>query len=121
MKIKFFFSPDTKTPTDGTEFDGEIDMYFNLKASTSQILFHADPQLEVLDPIIITNKITNEEITVFNQEHRPVKNEYYFISLNRMLAVGSYKMFVNFRSRYSTLFENRGVFAVRYLDDLVQK
>ena len=61
-------------------------------------------------------------IEIRDQEHRPVKNDYYYINLNpSFLSAGKYKLSVNFRSLYRSLFENRGVFTIKYLDDLVQQ
>jgi hypothetical protein len=122
LKTRFYFSPFGKNTIDGTSFDGEVDITFNLKAATREILFHHDSNLEVLDPLVITNLDTNEIIQVRDEEHRPVKNDYYYINLSqKVLNAGKYKLSVNFRSLYKSLFENRGIFTIKYLDDLVQQ
>jgi hypothetical protein len=84
-------------------------------------LFHADAKLEVLDPIRLLNVDTNEEIVIRDQEHRPVKNDYYYINLTRTIMPAKYKLSVNFKSLTKSLYENRGVFAATYLDDLVER
>lgn len=122
LKIKILFDPTgLQEVKDETNFDGEVDIYFNLKRNTNEILFHHGDQLEVLDVIRILNLDTNEEIRIIDQEHRPVKNEYYYINLNRTIAAGRYKISLNFKGQYKSLYGNKGLFAVRYLDDLVQR
>ena len=111
----------SKNTIDGTSFDGEIDISFNLKAPTREIVFHHDSQLEILDPIQLLNVDTNQLTQIRDQEHRPVKNDYYYINLNTTIGAGRYKLSVNFESQYKSLYENRGIFTVQYLDDLAQQ
>lgn len=118
LKIHFFFSPDLKS-VDDTTFDGLIDMTFNLKKDTREILFHVDPQIQVLSPIIIVNTDTLTQVLINTQ--RPVINEYYYITTNTTLTTGKYIISVPFLSQYRSLYENRGVFALRYLDELNER
>ena len=118
LKIKFG-SPDLKI---NDTFEGTIEMNFNLKAPTKEILFHADSQLKILDPIKILNVDTNEQVTITNEIHKPVINEYYYINLNsRTLNPGRYRISMGFKSLHQSLYEKRGAFALRYLDNLVEK
>lgn len=121
LKIKFSYSPNLRIK-DGTGFNGTVDILFDLTSPTSQILFHADSQLQILDPIIIVNQNNPSDLTqLMNSDHRPVKNDYHFINSTRVFPIGSYKMTVSFLSQYQSLYENRGIFALTYLDDLNEK
>ncbi len=79
LKLNFSYSPNLRI-SDGTGFNGSVGITFNLTSSTHQILFHADPQLKILDPIIITNRSDTSSVTTLNgNEHRPVTIIMVFI------------------------------------------
>ena len=121
LKLKFSYSPNSRI-SDGTGFNGSVDIIFNLTSSTSQILFHVDPQLQILDPIVVVNQLVTTDITTLNSvEHRPVKNDYHFINSTKTFNAGSYKMTISFVSQYQSLYDNKGIFAVTYVDDLLQQ
>jgi hypothetical protein len=104
-----------------SNFSGIVHISFDLKKPTREILFHADPKLKILDPIVIKNLDNNDEITLTDEIRMPVKNEYFYIKLNKALEVGKYKISLNFVSIYSSLYGNRGLFAALYLDDNISK
>jgi hypothetical protein len=64
---------------------------------------------------------TFAQILIKDEIHKPVINEYYYINTNKTLSSGRYVMSVPFISQYHSLYENRGVFALRYLDDTIEK
>jgi hypothetical protein len=118
MNVKF---DPTARAVDETDFNGQVDISFKLLKSTMEILFHAHKQLVILDPIVLVNKETNTNFTVLKEQHMPAKNDYHYIKLNSPLAAGSYIMIVKFENSNRSLFGNRGMFAAKYLDDLVER
>ena len=119
LNIKVNFTP---IGVSASNFTGTVKISFKLKKSSQEILFHADPGLSIMDPIMIKNLLTNTEQTVgANEMHQAVKNEYYYIKLNSALPEGNYTITLNYASTYRSLYGNRGLFAAQYLEDGVRK
>lgn len=115
LDIKVDFTP---MGVSASNFSGTVKISFNLKSSTQEILFHADPGLKINDPIVIRNLMTNSDQTVGPDEmHLAVKNEYYYIKLNNALSPGNFTITLNYVSTYKSLIGNRGLFAAQYLED----
>lgn len=98
-------------------FEGFIAMHFNLTESTNEIMFHAYSRLAILD-VAITGPVN---ITITNEWRMHVRNQFYYIKLNRTLNPGAYVLHVNYKSTNPSLFSNSGVYGAKYLEDMITK
>jgi hypothetical protein len=121
LKMNIKFNPYLKT-VDNTEFGGQVDITMNLGISTSEIIFHAGSQLLILDPIVITNAATGAIVaSVLKAQHGSTINDFHYIKLPTNLNAGNYKLSILFGNTIQSLYNNRGLFAREYLDDLIRR
>lgn len=119
LTLRTYFEPETRMSNtkaiDNTGFDGNVIIDFNINQTTNELLFHCYRDLQILDPIIIQSD--TETITITNEIHEHVKNDFYYIKLNKMLSIGRYTINLKYKANYKSLFGNTGLFANSYKED----
>jgi hypothetical protein len=78
--------------------------------------------LLILDPIVITNAATGAIVaSVLKAQHGSTINDFHYIKLPTNLNAGNYKLSILFGNTIQSLYNNRGLFAREYLDDLIRR
>lgn len=113
------YNPLTLNESNTIGFEGSVDIVMSLTTQTNYILLHAHDDLEIRNPVQILGSTFN--LTIPPNNHRHVKNDFYFIRFFTFIPAGNYTLRLNFRGFYDFYADNTGMFYSTYYEDSKQK
>ncbi|RNA36671.1 endoplasmic reticulum aminopeptidase 2 isoform X2 [Brachionus plicatilis] len=112
LLFKFYTDPYGSSSKESKNFDGEVNIFFQVKRPASRIELHIDIEVVVQNQAIqLTNSDTNQEVKIVRSGYLP--NQLFEVIAEQELNEANYNIKIQFSGRTKTA----GMYQANYLED----
>lgn len=116
LLLKFYTEPYGSSSKESKKFNGEVNIFFQLRQSTNRIRLHVDIELLVKSQDIkLINSDTNQELKIVQSGYLP--NQLYEILTEKELDGTNYNLMIKFSGRT----KNAGMYQANYWENFLPR